>query len=244
MKNILLLLGFCMPLMSLAQYRSNYQPINQTPQRTTTRSGNISGSINVQVSIPQGEYQAIGNKVGFGLRGNILFSPNETFPFKVGADLGLLVVSSRRKDFYYGGTFGSHYYIDASSNVFSIGLMLRFEPLRGVKNSFVSPFLDGVIGGNGFYASVDFNSSTTSYNNYNNSNNSRTQWGLYYGGSGGLLFPITNKVTIEGKISYLIGGRTDYLTDPVIDANGSVSFTSKNSETTMLLPQLGVKIGL
>lgn len=232
--------------------RYGYQgqpPQTNTNQRNSVfRTGSISGSINLQVSVPQGEYKEIGNKVGFGVRGNIMYAPSENSPFKLGADLGFLVNSSRRREFYFGSAlFGSRYYVDASSNVFSIGIMARVEPLRSVKTALVAPFFEGVIGGNGFYASVDIDtgngSSSSSSSRYNN-NSSRTQWGLYYGGSVGLLMPVSNKISIEAKISYLIGGRTEYLTDPTIDANGYATFVSKTSETTMLIPQVGVKIGI
>jgi hypothetical protein len=74
----------------------------------------------------------------------------------------------------------------------------------------------------------------------------RGYWGFTYGGTVGVDISLNRKeqdVFIECKIAYLKGNKTKYYTNPSVDAGGNASFTLNESETDMLIPQIGLKFG-
>jgi hypothetical protein len=203
----------------------------------------LSGGFNAALGIPQGEFQEVNDNVLLALRGHIMYNIDRKIPLHVGLELGYGTMGSRNAYFY--DNFFDQYEVSASSNVFSIQFKLR---LQQPKNRLFNPFAEGLLGWNDFFSTV--NVERLSYNSsfYNNSYGESTeaQWAFTYGGAAGVDIRLQKdgKLSLELKTAYMVGRRTKYLTNPQIAGNGQVFFTEQQSETNMLIPQVGVKFGL
>jgi hypothetical protein len=205
----------------------------------------LSGGINLQLSFPQGQYKAVDNSTGIGARIDFHFKPSPTVPLSIGADIGFLLVGSRRETFsgYSGLGFYEEYQVNATSNVVSLMLDVRIDPTK--QGALVRPYADLKFGWNDFYSSVTVERVDNYYGNAPvNSNSSKARWANAYGGSAGIAIRLDKKASVylDLKTTYLQGAKTKYLTDPTINNNGTVSFTEKESETSMLIPQVGVRL--
>jgi hypothetical protein len=200
----------------------------------------FSASLDVQLAVPQGDYKDVNPDAGFGLRANFLYKPGKEAPVKFGIEFGIQEKGRATQyfsDYYYGD-----FKVSATSNIFSLMLVARFQSAKPGK---LKPFIDITTGWNVFFstASVErltyFNDYSPSY-----SNSSKAHWALAYGAAAGVDIPLNKRddLGLELKVAYLIGANSRYLTNPYIDGNANVSFEEYNSRTTMLIPQAGVRI--
>ncbi|MEI7585060.1 hypothetical protein [Runella sp.] len=218
-------------------YAQDYE--NRPAAEGMTRKLRHMASFSLVAALPQGLFRDLNNHVGFGLRGNVTTAVRH-FPIQIGFDGGYITQQTARREFKNGNaTFQDRYKVKANSNVVSLGFTARFDPFAHHRNSPVQPFIDATVGTNAFFSSVE----TAYYDNgeWNSKNtNTKPRWAYMYGGSLGVGIPVGKQMRIEVKGSYYFGDRTKYKTDPVIDALGTVEFTEKKSETTMLIPQIGL----
>lgn len=203
----------------------------------------LSGGFNGAVGIPQGEFQDVNDNVLLALRGHIMYNFDRKVPLHVGLELGYGSMGSRNAYFY--DNFFDQYEVSASSNVFSIQFKLR---LQQPKNRLINPFAEGLLGWNDFFSTVNVERQTyyASYYNNNYSDASEAQWAFTYGGAAGadIRLQKDGKLSLEIKAAYMVGRKTKYLTNPRITSSGQVFFDEQQSETNMLIPQVGVKFGL
>lgn len=203
----------------------------------------FSASLDLQMSLPEGEYKTANPDAGFGGRGNFFYRPDARLPFKVGIEPGLQVKGSVSQYFsgYING-FYDEYKVNASNNIFSLFFLVRFQQEKRGK---IKPFLDALAGWNVFFSTVSIER-LTYFSAYNSSysNSSKARWAFAYGAAAGVDIPLNRRddIGLELKCAYLIGSTTTYLTDPQIDNTGQVFFSGKNSATDMLIPQVGVRI--
>lgn len=199
----------------------------------------FSTSIDAQLAVPQGDYQAVNPDAGFGIRANFLYRPIAEAPVKVGIEIGLQEKGSATQ--YFSGYYDD-FKVSASSNIFSLMFMARFQSQKLHK---IKPFVDISGGWNVFFSTVNIER-LTYFSNYNDSysNSSKAKWALSYGISGGVDIPLnkSDDIGLELKVAYLIGSNSHYLTDPYIDNSGNASFVEKESRTDMLIPQAGIRI--
>jgi hypothetical protein len=200
----------------------------------------FSASVDAQLSIPQGDYKDVNPDAGFGLRANFLYKPCKAAPVKFGIEFGIQEKGRATQyftDYYYGD-----FKVSATSNIFSLMLLTRFQSAKPGK---LKPFIDITAGWNVFFSTVSVER-LTYFNDYNStySNSSKAHWALAYGASAGVDIPLNKRddLGLELKVAYLIGANSLYLTNPYIDGNGNVLFEENNSRTTMLIPQAGVRI--
>jgi hypothetical protein len=205
----------------------------------------FSTSINAQLAIPQGDYQAVNPDAGFGIRANFLYRPIKEAPMKVGVEFGLQEKGSATQ-YFSGYVYGYYdeFKVSASSNIFSLMFLARFQSQNLHK---IKPFVDLTAGWNVFFSTMSVER-LTYYSDYNSaySNSSKGRWALTYGGAGGIDIPLNkaDDIGLELKVAYLIGSNSHYLTDPYIDNNGNASFVDKESRTNMLIPQAGIRISI
>ncbi|MFN8347162.1 MAG: hypothetical protein U0X91_19325 [Spirosomataceae bacterium] len=196
-------------------------------------------SLSLAGAIPQGSFRDFNNHFGFGIRGNVTTAVRRS-PIQIGLEAGLLTQQTAKREFKNGNaTFQDRYKVKANSNVATLGFTVRFDPLATQRRLPVRPFADATVGANAFFSTVE----TAYYDKGEwNSNNSNTKphWAYTYGGSIGLAVPVGKRLCLQVKGSYYLGDRAKYLTDPVIDALGTVSYTERRSATTMLVPQIGL----
>ena len=209
----------------------------------SSKAQKFSTSVNLQVSIPQGEYKDINPDAGFGLRANFLYRPLVDIPLKFGVELGMQ--EKGRASQYFSGNIGGYYEefkVTASNNIFSLLFVTRFKPEKFRK---ITPFLDLTAGWNVFFSTVNVER-LTYYSSYNTgySENTKSRWALTYGGAAGVDIPLgkTDDLGLELKVAYLLGNNTKYLTNPYINGNAEVTFQENTSHTDMLIPQAGIRI--
>jgi len=203
----------------------------------------LSGGFNAALGIPQGQFQEVNDNVLLGIRGHIMYNFDRKVPFHVGLELGYGTMGSQTRYFY--DNFFDQYEVSASSNVFSLQFKLR---LQQPKNRLINPFAEGLLGWNDFFSTVNVERLTynSSFNNNNYGDATEAQWAFTYGGAAGANIRLQKdgKLSLEIKTAYMVGRKTKYLTNPQISGTGQVFFTEKESETNMLIPQVGVKFGL
>jgi hypothetical protein len=202
------------------------------------------GSIDLQLSFPQGEYKLAYPKTGVGIRFNVLHRIAEESPLSVGGEFGFLVVGSdsRLFDMYYGGYYDT-YKISASNNVMNLAFKARADLVPPDRPILI--FIEATVGANLFYSTANIQRETYFGNSqYVAGDNSKGYWAFTWGPGVGLEFPVDKRkqVAIVAKASYLFGGNTTYLTDPTIDNNGDIYFTQHQSKTDMILAEFGVRL--
>lgn len=202
----------------------------------------FSVSADAQLSIPQRDYKLVNPHVGYGMRVNFLYKPGQDIPIKFGIELGMQEKERTSQRFVGNiGVFSDEFRVTASTNIVSLMVVTRFEPIQ-VKR--VKPFIDLSAGWNVFFSTIDVER-LTYFTDYNSSysNSSKGHWALTYGATGGVDIPLNKKgdIGLELKLSYFIGNNSRYLTSPYIDEHAEVSFISENSRTNMLIPQAGVR---
>lgn len=203
-------------------------------------------TISLQLSFPQDEYQQTYDATGVGLRWSILHRPNVDVPISIGGEIGFLINGSDSRSFdidYLG--FYDRYRISATNNILSLAFKARADLLPHDRS--MQFFIDGTIGTNLFFSTIDVTRETYfGQSEYAGGNSSKGHWAFVWGPGAGIEIPLNkNKTTaLSLKGSYLFGSRTKYLTDPYIDNNGEVFFTQRESETTMLLMEAGVRFGM
>ena len=202
-------------------------------------------TLSLQLSFPKGEYQESYDATGVGLRWNILHRPRET-PLSIGGEIGFLVngSDSRSFDMYYMG-FYDRYTISATNNIVSLAFKMRADLVSHERPMMI--FVDGTIGTNLFFSSVDVSRETYfGQSEYTGGNSTKGHWAFVWGPGLGVEIPLNKngEVALSIKGTYLFGSRTKYLTDPYVNDNGDVYFTERESETTMLLGEVGIRFGM
>lgn len=196
-----------------------------------------------QLPIAMGAFQKTSDPdIGAGARFSFLLRPAPTFPLQAGLDIGIVGrgTATETTPLNIAGLVDD-YKVRASNNILSLGLLLRFEPLAGKR---LSPYLEGMAGGNDFYSQVRFyrkNSGGGAQAAGRKSDYSKDRWAFYYGGSAGLklAFGKKRKGGIELKCAYLQGGKTSYYNQPRFNEEGILVVERVNSTTDMLIPQIG-----
>jgi hypothetical protein len=205
----------------------------------------FSASVDAQLALPQGDYQVVSPDAGYGLRANVLYKPNDFVPVKFGIELGIME-KARATQYFSGNYYGSYddFKVSATSNIVSTMFVTRFQSTR---HHWLKPFIDLTAGWNVFFSTARIED-ISYYSEYSPSysNSSKAHWAFTYGAAGGIDISLNRRddLGLELKASYLVGSFTNYLTDPQIDGNGTVSFQQNNSRTNMLIPQVGIRISI
>ncbi len=203
-------------------------------------------TLSLQLSFPQEEYKETYNVTGVGLRWNVLTRPNINIPISIGGELGFLVNGSRSRSFdvFFLGLY-DRYRVTAANNIVSLAFKARADLIPHDKT--LQLFIEGTVGTNLFFSSVNVNRETFfGQSDYAGGNSTKGYWAFVWGPGAGLEIPVSKdrQTAVSIKGSYLFGSHTRYLTDPYIDNNGEVFFTERESKTTMLLIEGGVRFGI
>lgn len=213
-----------------------------------SQANNIGGYINFSPTLPMGSYKDHISRPAWGGRAGIFIQPYKKIPLKIGAEGGY-VTQGFHTQYYNSIGFSqfSDYRVRARLNIFSVMLNLRLQEKSSKK--LLYPFAEVLTGWNNFYGSTKLQGRNPA-NDYSWKKVDRTStkgyWGFAYGGAAGVDISLNRKeydVFIECKIAYLKGSNTKYYTNPTVDASGNASFTLNESETDMLIPQIGLKFG-
>lgn len=201
-----------------------------------------------QLPVAIGAYQETGDPdIGGGARFAFLVRPTSAFPFQVGLDIGLAGRGTATETIPISvAGLVDNYKVRASNNLFSLGLLLRFEPLAGKR---LSPYLEGAAGGNDFYSQVRFyrkNGGGGGQVAGWKSDYAKDRWAFFYGGSAGLKLALGKKRQggLELRCAYLRGGKTAYNNQPRFDDDRILVAERVKSTTDMIVPQIGGWINL
>jgi hypothetical protein len=199
--------------------------------------------INFNLMFPSGEFKTVHDNVGYGGRIGVTLPIVKEIPLQVGFEVGYnsLQRSTQPASGSVWGFYNSYRVVAGSNNISTL-LLLK---LQNPKRLAVNPFIEGVFGGNHFYG-------TAAFEGYNWSNgweriqqeSTKGRWALTYGGAAGLDIALDKRreTYLTLKTTYTIGQKTTYYTDPTIDGFGQVTFYEKESQTNMVLPQVGFRI--
>jgi len=219
-----------------------------TIQSNAQRFGQkLSGGFNASLGVPSGEFKDVNDNAALGVRGHIMYNPNRKVPLYFGLELGYSNMGNSRQ-YFYDAWFDT-WEANASSNIFSLQFKFRVQQPKVMS---VRPFAEGIIGWNDFFSTV--NIQRQSYfgpgypGGYNDSygTSSKAQWAMTYGAGAGLDIKLNKEgnLWLEIKGAYMVGRKAKYYVDPYFTSGGQVVFTEKESETNMVIPQVGVKFGL
>lgn len=198
------------------------------------------------MSFPQGDYKSTFPVSGYGLRWNVMHRPNLEGPLSIGGELGYMITgnSSRLFEIYYFG-FYDLFRVSATNNVLSLAFKARADLLPREKP--VQLFLDGTVGTNLFFSSVDITRETYyGGNDYGGGNSTKGYWSFVFGPGVGIEIALNKRrdAHLLMKGTYQFGSSTKYLTDPYVDNNGDVFFTQRESKTNMIIGEMGVRLGI
>jgi hypothetical protein len=204
----------------------------------------LSGGFNASLGVPSGEFKEVNDNAALGVRGHIMYNPSRKTPLHFGLELGYSIMGSTPPQYFYDSWFDT-YKVTASSNIFSIQFKFRIQQPKIIG---VRPFAEGLIGWNDFFSTVNIERQTYFGPGYNDGygDSSPAEWAMTYGGAAGVDIKINKEgnLWIEVKTAYMVGKKAKYYVDPYFNSTGQVVFTEKESETNMLIPQVGVKFGL
>lgn len=228
--------GFALAAVPLVA--QNYREITDTRDRPRFLLG-----INLQVAAPQGEFNDfVGTGVGIG--GNFTWFLD--YQKRAGLRLFLSWIQ-------YGRTTerlplsptlpGLLVDLTTSNNIVTFGLGPEFQFGRGDLRA----YMHGGIGLSNFVTitSAEGSNNTETFASTTNFND----WTFAWYGGGGLQFQIShgdNPVSLDFGLRYQGHGETRYLREGSIrpTPGGGISFTPIQSQTNILVPHLGVQIGL
>jgi hypothetical protein len=194
-----------------------------------------------QLPISLGDFRETSDPtLGAGARFQFYLRPTPTSPLQAGIDLGVFgrgqAVETVRLNI---AGFEDDYRIRASNGVGNFGLMLKLEPFS---NKRISPYIEGAVGTNVFYSTVNFRRENRNSEAINVGRTAETKGraAIYYGSSAGLKIALGKKQVcgIDLKCAYFKGGKTDYNDKPYF-SQAEVVFERRRSRTDMLVPQIG-----
>ncbi|MBL7780796.1 MAG: hypothetical protein JNM22_06225 [Saprospiraceae bacterium] len=202
-------------------------------------------SLGFQLPVALGEFRETSDAdIGAGARFNFYVRPTPSFPLQPGLDIGLFGRGNAGETIpiNVAGTVND-YKVKTSNNVFSLGLLLKFEPFQGKR---FSPYLEGELGANDFFSQVQFYQKNRGGRGqiFGKNEDTKERWGFFYGGSAGVKIALGKKRDggIELKCAYLRGANTSYNAKPRYSGEGVLILTRLTSTTHMLVPQIGAWI--
>jgi hypothetical protein len=208
---------------------------------TQAQKGNA--YFNANLMFPSGEFKEVNNNMGYGGRIGVGFSIIKEVPLQLGVELGYNSLQ-RNTQPASGSVWGFYnsYRVVAGSNNINTLIVLK---LQSHKRLALKPFAEGIFGGNHFYG-------TAAFEGYNWTNgweriqqeSTKGRWALTYGGAVGLDIAVDKRreTYLTIRTAYTIGQQTKYAADPTINSAGQVTFYEKESQTNMVMPQIGLRI--
>lgn len=210
----------------------------------------ITAGGSLTLGLPQGEFKDNLDRYGYGLTGEIFYTPGPIKVFGIGLDLTYMNYGSETRRAPFSNTIPDLTVdVDRSYNMISFHPVVRiYAPLPMLR-----PYIDLVAGGNYIFATTTIRSR---YSNNNNGNEVATDqnfsdFAWNYGFGGGLLIDIINqpgmKLSIDLRGRYLYGTEAEYLKEGSViinTQNGTATYNISKSTTDMLYIQAGVAVQL
>ena len=196
------------------------------------------------VAQPVGEFGRFVD-AGVGLNTGVSYAIDAKRVLSLRGDVGFVVYGTERQRVPIPGIPRVRVDVNTTNNIF----MYTAGPQLMAPSGAVRPYVHGFVGGSYFSTSSSL-SGTSDYDADNYFNTQHAGDGVFsYGGEGGLLIPLTvrsNPVSIDLGARYVSNGTTRYLTkgDITDHADGTVSYTPKETETKFWVYRVGVRVGV
>jgi len=210
----------------------------------------ITAGASLTLGLPQGEFKDNLDRYGYGLTGEIFYTPGPIKVFGIGIDLTYMNYGSETRRAPFSNTIPDLTVdVDRSYNMISFHPVIRiYAPLPMLR-----PYLDLVAGGNYIFTTTTIRSRSSLFNKgeevATDENFSDFAWN--YGFGGGVLIDVMNepglKLSIDLRARYLYGTEAEYLKEGsvIVNAqNGTVTYNVSKSTTDMLFIQAGVAVAL
>ena len=205
---------------------------------------NFQGGLNFMAGFPQGEFKDNVDENGFGIGGEILYSPS-TSPFGIGISLGFMNYGEESRREPFSTTIPDvEVEVSTTNNIVMGHLLFRAQSKIGP----IRPYLDGLVGFNYLFTEtriedVDDEEEIASSTNLDD--------GVFsYGAGGGVMLRLFTSKAKKGKVwsilldlgaRYILGGEAEYLKEGSIKrVGGRVVFDKIKSKTDLLTARLGV----
>lgn len=200
----------------------------------------VSITVNAIASIPQKNFRELYKEslAGMGGRLQVLYNSPKT-PIHFGPEIGHQVMDYNEETFYRNGNLDT-VNIAATGKITTVLMNVRLQPSH--LDFPINPFVDALFGTNVFYT-TERRVTHTYFGKTKRKNTTTTNWATCYGASAGLDISVNNKSAgiLELRASYLVGDKTQYLTDSNIHHDGSISYKNNSSYTSMIVAQVGLK---
>jgi len=201
----------------------------------------IQVGFNGMMGIPMEDFREKSDLVGGGVSGYV-FAPVGESPVHFGADLGYLIYGTESyNEIVNISGFMQEYEVRTTNNILLGHLALRLKP-RNWK--LFCPYLDGLVGFKHLYTRTTLTDEFTE--EQLDSSTDFADWAFSYGGGGGIIIGLSDVLRIDLRVLYLYGGKAEYLEKGGITTDNfdNLIFNTKRSETTLLMPQVGVVLVL
>ena len=207
---------------------------------------NFQGGLSFMAGFPQGDFKDNVDENGFGIGGEILYSPS-TSPFGIGISLGFMNYGEESRREPFSTTIPDvEVEVKTTNNIVMGHLLFRAQSKIGP----IRPYADGLVGFNYLFTEtkiedVDDDDEIASSTNLDD--------GVFsYGAGGGVMLRLYSGKTKKGKIwsilidfgaRYILGGEAEYLKEGSIKrVGGRVVFDKIQSKTDILITHLGVTV--
>lgn len=214
-------------------------------------SQNSAASLNFLLGFPQGEFKQNVDRTGFGLALDFAYTPSNSFPISLGANIGILNYGNESRRERFSMTIPDVMVdVTRTNNLVNLHFLTRFGPVRGL----VRPYLEGLLGGSYIWTQTEIKdeygysqkiASSTNFDDY--------AWS--YGGGGGVIIYLTRlskeeeidktifDLFLDLKVRYLYGSTARYLKEGSVKIiNGYAYYDVYKSKTDILSFHLGVTV--
>ncbi len=194
--------------------------------------------LNFQLGIPQSNFGNNVDYVGWGFGGNIIKQVRDGSPLYAGVDFGYLNFD-RERDVTLN-SFNENIETETKNTIVTAHLLLRFYP---EVNFFIEPYFEGLFG----MKSIFTRTVLTDISNGNETLNSQfdeSDFAISYGAAIGVEIPVIKEyLSIDLRCAFQKGAVAEYYTRIEDAVNTQIpldAFELKNSNTDLLVPQIGV----
>lgn len=208
-------------------------------------NGQMAGG-NLTLGWPQGEFKENVDRIAYG--GSVeasLFKPGPVHPFNVGVSFGYIIYGDETVRRPFSNTISRvGVDVNTTNTMLNFHLMFKLHPFKGD----VMPYAEGLIGGNYLFTESKIEDIDDGYELVSSTN--FDDFSFSYGGGGGFLIKLVDKLEDDGgpslyldiKGRYLIGTEAEYLVQGSIeeDGQGSVTYKVDKSATDIFTFHIGV----
>lgn len=206
---------------------------------------NFQGGIGFQAGLPTGDYKDQIDKTGFGIKGDILWTPHAS-PFGIGLSFDWVLVGNETRKEPFSTTIPDVTVdVETQNALAQFMFLFRVQPKKGD----IRPYADGLIGLNYLYTETSIKNASNDEEVASTTNFDDNAFA--YGIGGGVLARVYSAnsgarplhVYIDFHFRVTFGGEAKYLKEGSIRRdNGTIQFDITESKTNITMVGVGVAV--